>query len=542
MKKLVTLFSLAVICAGAVAGIRIIEAPDFKNSSSVTFRIGSVELSDTSTRVNAEIYGRPGHWIKAGAGITLRGENSGKIYQLNHLEGIPLDTKVFLPDSAYLCATFVFPPLAPSDTIVDFIENEESSGGWNVSGLRLGKQPDGIITHISGILDGRPDVSWLLLSPYCDDVRVNKSLIVPVRNGRFQYTLVSDESELYGLVPGMDFINGSWMTYRFFAEGADVCVEIPSGDRSEIRPPVKGGGPLTRRFCDLLESKNSHVADSHIDEIGDSLYASRSMYSPAFYKIEDILHNEKDLSDARRDSLYKEMMKLNKSGNDLSEAGKRFRLFSERIYREADNIEKEFIRNDTTLVGLYLIYYRMKFNQPDFREFLPVFSTVYRKRFPDHKYSKALSEFVGDEAALPGYSVPDFSAPDLNGKKWRLSEVIKDKVALVDLWASWCGPCRRHSKALIPLYEKWKDKGFIVIGIARENMNTADMESAIRHDGYPWLNLVELNDAGRIWERYGVGNAGGIQVLVDTDGKVVCVDPTPEAIEEYLKINFSKEI
>ena len=66
----------------------------------------------------------------------------------------------------------------------------------------------------------------------------------------------------------------------------------------------------------------------------------------------------------------------------------------------------------------------------------------------------------------------------------------RGKVALIDLWASWCGPCRTTSKQLIPIYEKYKDRGFTVIGVAREQNSDIRMREAIRKDGYPWLNLI----------------------------------------------------
>ena len=52
----------------------------------------------------------------------------------------------------------------------------------------------------------------------------------------------------------------------------------------------------------------------------------------------------------------------------------------------------------------------------------------------------------------------DFTAPDANDEMHTLSEEIKGKIALIDLWASWGGPCRREAMSMKPLYESYKDK------------------------------------------------------------------------------------
>lgn len=57
--------------------------------------------------------------------------------------------------------------------------------------------------------------------------------------------------------------------------------------------------------------------------------------------------------------------------------------------------------------------------------------------------------------------------------------------------------------ALIPLYEKYRDKGFTVLGVAREASSDKAMRMAIERDGYPWINLIELNDTNNIWKNIG---------------------------------------
>lgn len=53
---------------------------------------------------------------------------------------------------------------------------------------------------------------------------------------------------------------------------------------------------------------------------------------------------------------------------------------------------------------------------------------------------------------------------DLEGNSFKL-EGKKGKVVLVNLWATWCGPCRAEMPELVALQEKYKDKDFEVIGL-----------------------------------------------------------------------------
>ena len=103
------------------------------------------------------------------------------------------------------------------------------------------------------------------------------------------------------------------------------------------------------------------------------------------------------------------------------------------------------------------------------------------------------------------------------------------------MWASWCGSCRTFSRQVIPIYEEYKDKGFTVVGIAREYKNTAALEKAISRDGYPWLNLVEIDDRNGIWTRYRIANAAGGTYLIDRNGIIVAVNPSISEVKEYLR-------
>lgn len=135
---------------------------------------------------------------------------------------------------------------------------------------------------------------------------------------------------------------------------------------------------------------------------------------------------------------------------------------------------------------------------------------------------------------LPGTKYPDYTVVDLQGKMHSLSSLTRGKIALVDLWAWWCSPCRRDSKKIIPIYEEFAPKGFTVVGIARESEGSAQTRKAVEHDGYPWMQCVEIDDKGQIWQRHGWRYAAGGQILLDKDGTILKLRPTAEEVRAIL--------
>ena len=67
-------------------------------------------------------------------------------------------------------------------------------------------------------------------------------------------------------------------------------------------------------------------------------------------------------------------------------------------------------------------------------------------------------------AAPIGGVAPDFTLKSKSGKNIKLSEHRGD-VVMINFWASWCGPCRQEMPALEQLYSRYKDLGFVILGV-----------------------------------------------------------------------------
>lgn len=132
---------------------------------------------------------------------------------------------------------------------------------------------------------------------------------------------------------------------------------------------------------------------------------------------------------------------------------------------------------------------------------------------------------AGGGAAAPsgsGTVAPDFTARDVDGKTFRLSDHLGKSVILLDFWATFCEPCKAEFPHLGALYVQKKDKGLLVIGVAMDGPESAAEVPAFvkRHDvNFP----VVLDDDSRIASLYDPKKSMPLSVLIGRDGRVVVV-------------------
>ena len=83
-------------------------------------------------------------------------------------------------------------------------------------------------------------------------------------------------------------------------------------------------------------------------------------------------------------------------------------------------------------------------------------------------------------------SAPDFVLPDLDGKSLSLSG-FEGKVIILDFWATSCPPCRKEIPDFIKLYDKYRDKGLVIIGVSLDRDSVEKVKKFCRNKGvnYP---------------------------------------------------------
>ncbi|MDH5599834.1 MAG: TlpA family protein disulfide reductase [Gammaproteobacteria bacterium] len=131
---------------------------------------------------------------------------------------------------------------------------------------------------------------------------------------------------------------------------------------------------------------------------------------------------------------------------------------------------------------------------------------------------------------------PAFQLKDLEGNTRDVKE-WDGKVLMINFWATWCPPCRKEIPAFIELQEKYKDKGFIIVGIALDEKQAVIDFTDPMGVNYPVLMAEE--EGIQLSKAY--GNHLGVlpfTVIVDRKGNIVQrqrTELTFEHVENMIK-------
>ena len=148
---------------------------------------------------------------------------------------------------------------------------------------------------------------------------------------------------------------------------------------------------------------------------------------------------------------------------------------------------------------------------------------------------KQLEEAIKKSAkTAEGATIGDFTQQTPDGSELSImTEVGKNKITVIDFWASWCGPCRQEMPFMVQLYEKYSPKGLGIVGVSLDQEKDAWLK-AIEKLGMTWPQMSDLKG----WENAAAQqfNINSIPhtIVVDQKGKILRRGLRGEELEAFI--------
>ena len=158
----------------------------------------------------------------------------------------------------------------------------------------------------------------------------------------------------------------------------------------------------------------------------------------------------------------------------------------------------------------------------------------YKER-PELKKAAEMKQALQE---MKGNAAPDFSGTDVEGNGLALADYIgKGDYVLLDLWASWCGPCKKYLPIVREVYDEYSGKGLVVLGV-NVNDDPEKAKAFIATSDMVWD--VMITEGNTVTELY---NCSGIPscYLISPDGIVLEAGVHPVQLKETIKKYFEDE-
>lgn len=187
-----------------------------------------------------------------------------------------------------------------------------------------------------------------------------------------------------------------------------------------------------------------------------------------------------------------------------------------------------------TLLNQYFMY------QPTDSDIIELKNAIAPQLERAPKVAEMIQKIEAERAKQVKNGDPFPSDPTIiarDGSKTKLSEVIKGKVAYIDFWATWCGPCCREIPFMEKVYDRFKNNDRIVFVSVSQDDDCAAWENKIDRDQPQWPNFIFETISGREFLDAMAIHSIPRFVLVGADGRILKIDaerPSNENIDAIL--------
>ncbi|WP_111309053.1 TlpA disulfide reductase family protein [Confluentibacter sediminis] len=341
--------------------------------------------------------------------------------------------------------------------------------------------------HINGKVIGIKDSTMILIRNVERDLPFDTTYVV---NSKFSFNgLVDDDSEMF-------FIRTTpyekTLTKRFFIENTNIDVVLIASEEPHVM--VSGG---------ILQNQSN----SYESFISNPIKERKI--------IEEKMRNEKDTDK------QSELMEIRSS-----------------LYYSIKDLQIDYIKShlDEDYTAYLINELRINLKNEEVKDFYNVLDAKVK----ESKYGKIISNYLKKSIDFTkGTPIVDFTLKDLKGENVSLSS-FKGKYVLLDFWGSWCGICRGKYPEYSKIYEKYRDKGFEIVGVSLDK-DEHKWKRAVKNDNLHWTNLIDSTGfLGDIAVTYKVWTVP-IAYFIDPEGNIIEPITFNSFTEEKLVRALNKE-
>jgi thiol-disulfide isomerase/thioredoxin len=120
-----------------------------------------------------------------------------------------------------------------------------------------------------------------------------------------------------------------------------------------------------------------------------------------------------------------------------------------------------------------------------------------------------------------------------------MTEVGKNKITIIDFWASWCGPCRQEMPFMLSLYESNKERGLGIVGVSLDR-DKDSWVTAIKKLQLPWPQMSDLkywdNEVAKTFNITSIPHT----IVVDQKGKILRRGLRGEQLKQFVESELAK--